>query len=149
MDVVIATEFAEDAEHKVTYVKADPTGLDGPRHGAGDGPVFASVIRTAETVFWNGPMGVFEWETFRAGTEAIARAVAEATAFTAVGGGDSVAARAIPGPQNPRYHTCRRAGGRGWNFWRVGMLPGVKVLGKMGRWSECLIARASWSETGR
>ena len=103
--------------------------MDGLDIGRETKQLFAAVIRTAETVFWNGPMGVFEWEPFRAGTEAVARGIAEATAFTAVGGGDfgggAPHARArVRGVScvHWRRRRARVAGGQD--------LPGVKVLEK-------------------
>ncbi|HEX2029252.1 MAG TPA: phosphoglycerate kinase [Nitriliruptorales bacterium] len=91
-DVVVAPEFAEDAEP--TTVAADELpddqmGLDvGPRTA----DTYADAIRGAAAVFWNGPMGVFEWEPFAAGTRSVAEALAAADGFTVVGGGDSAAA---------------------------------------------------------
>jgi phosphoglycerate kinase len=127
VDVVVATEFAENAEHKVTYVKEIPPGWVGLDVGRETNLLFASVIRTAETVFWNGPMGVFEWAPFRSGTEAIARAMAEATAYTAVGGGDSVAALRALGLESEVSHVST-GGGAGLELLEGRELPGVKVL---------------------
>ena len=129
IDAVIATEFAENAEHKEVYVKEIPPGWMGLDVGRETNQLFPSVIRTAETVFWNGPMGVFEWEPFRAGTEAIARAVAEATAYTAVGGGDSVAAVRDLGLESEISHVST-GGGAGLELLEGRELPGVKVLEK-------------------
>jgi phosphoglycerate kinase len=129
VDVVIATEFSESAEHKEVYVKEIPPGWTGLDVGRETNQLFASVIRTSETVFWNGPMGVFEWQPFRAGTEAIARAMAEATAFTAVGGGDSVAALRALGLESEVSHVST-GGGAGLELLEGRELPGVKVLEK-------------------
>lgn len=126
-DVVIATEFAETAEHKETYVKEIPPGWMGLDVGRETNQLFASVIRTAETVFWNGPMGVFEWGPFRSGTEAVARAMAETKAFTAVGGGDSVAALRALGLESEISHVST-GGGAGLELLEGRELPGVKVL---------------------
>jgi phosphoglycerate kinase len=129
VDVVIANEFSESAEHKEVYVKEIPPGWTGLDVGRETNQLFASVIRTSETVFWNGPMGVFEWEPFRSGTEAIARAMAEATAFTAVGGGDSVAALRALGLESEVSHVST-GGGAGLELLEGRELPGVKVLEK-------------------
>jgi phosphoglycerate kinase len=127
VDVVVASEFSESAEHKEIYVKEIPPGWVGLDVGRETNQLFASVIRTAETVFWNGPMGVFEWEPFRAGTEAIARAMAEATAFTAVGGGDSVAALRALGLEAEVSHVST-GGGAGLELLEGRELPGIAVL---------------------
>ncbi len=92
VDVVAAAEFAEDAESKVVAWNAVPDGWLGLDIGPETREQFAEKIRKAKTVFWNGPMGVFEWERFSAGTQAVAQALAECEGFTVVGGGDSVRA---------------------------------------------------------
>jgi 3-phosphoglycerate kinase len=128
-DVVVADGFDETAEHKEVYVKDIPVGWMGLDIGRETRQLFAAVIRTAETVFWNGPMGVFEWEPFRAGTEAVARGIAEATAFTAVGGGDSVAALRMMGLESEVSHVST-GGGAGLELLEGKELPGVAVLGQ-------------------
>ena len=92
VDVVAAAEFAEEAESEVVAWDAVPEGWLGLDIGPETREQFATKIRTAKTVFWNGPMGVFEWERFAAGTKAVAQALAECEGFTVVGGGDSVRA---------------------------------------------------------
>jgi phosphoglycerate kinase len=129
IDVVVANEFTEGAEHKETYVKEMPPGWMGLDVGRETNQLFASVIRTAETVFWNGPMGVFEWAPFKSGTEAIARAMAEATAYTAVGGGDSVAALRELGLESEVSHVST-GGGAGLELLEGRELPGVAVLAR-------------------
>jgi phosphoglycerate kinase len=126
-DIVVAEQFAETAEHREVYVKDIPVGWLGLDVGRETNQQFAAVIRTAETVFWNGPMGVFEWASFRAGTEAVARAIAEATAFTAVGGGDSVAALRTMGLETEVSHVST-GGGAGLELLEGRVLPGVDVL---------------------
>ena len=128
-DVVVADAFAETAEHKEVYVKDIPPGWMGLDIGRETKQLFAAVIRTAETVFWNGPMGVFEWGPFRAGTEAVARGIADATAFTAVGGGDSVAALRMIGLESEVSHVST-GGGAGLELLEGKKLPGVAVLAK-------------------
>jgi phosphoglycerate kinase len=91
-DVVAASAFAEDAETRVTPYDELPDGWVGLDVGPETRDAFAATIRGAKTVFWNGPMGVFEWPPFAEGTFAVARALAECDGYTVVGGGDSVRA---------------------------------------------------------
>jgi len=91
-DVVAAAAFEPDAETRVTALDAVPDGWLGLDIGPRTREVFAAEIRGARTVFWNGPMGVFEWQRFGNGTRAVAEAVASVDGFTVVGGGDSVRA---------------------------------------------------------
>ena len=92
VDVVAAAEFAEDAEAHAATVDEIPDGWLGLDIGPATAEAFGAIIREARTIFWNGPMGVFEWSRFAAGTRAIAEAVAAADAYAVVGGGDSVRA---------------------------------------------------------
>ena len=128
-DVVIADAFNENANHQQVYIKDIPPGWIGLDIGHETNQLFASVIRTAETVFWNGPMGVFEWAPFRAGTETVARAVADTSAFTAVGGGDSVAALRQLGLDDAVSHVST-GGGAGLEYLEGRALPGVEVLAR-------------------
>ena len=91
-DVVAAVSFDADAESRVAEVDAVPDGWLGLDIGPRTRDAFAERIGGAGTVFWNGPMGVFEWPRFAGGTKAVAQAVAAADAHTVVGGGDSVRA---------------------------------------------------------
>jgi len=91
-DVVAAGSFDEHAETKVTSYDALPDGWLGLDIGPDTQARFAGLIRGARTVFWNGPLGVFEWERFAKGTKAVAEAVAAVDGYTVVGGGDSVRA---------------------------------------------------------
>ena len=91
-DVVAAAAFEPDAEILVTPYGSVPDGWLGLDIGPATRALFAAKIEAARTVFWNGPMGVFEWSRFAEGTKAVAEAVAAADAFTVVGGGDSVRA---------------------------------------------------------
>jgi phosphoglycerate kinase len=126
-DIVVADRFADDAQHRTVYVKEIPAGWIGLDIGKESILLFESVIRTAETVFWNGPMGVFEWPAFRAGTEAVARAIVDTTAFTAVGGGDSAAALRQMGLDDAVSHLST-GGGAGLELLEGKTLPGVAVL---------------------
>ena len=91
-DVVAAASFEADAESRVTPYDALPDGWLGLDIGPQTRARFGELIRGARTVFWNGPMGVFEWERFAEGTKAVAQAVADVDGYTVVGGGDSVRA---------------------------------------------------------
>ena len=127
LDVVAADAFSPDAEHEVVPISEIPSrsmGLDiGPRKVA----QFSSAIIEAESVFWNGPMGVFEWEAFRAGTEGVADAVASCDGYTVVGGGDSVAAIRLLGLENEIAHVSS-GGGAGLAMLEGATLPGIEVL---------------------
>jgi phosphoglycerate kinase len=91
-DVVAAASFAEDAESRVAPYDALPAGWLGLDIGPETRERFGELVRGARTVFWNGPMGVFEWAPFAEGTKAVAQAVAAVEGYTVVGGGDSVRA---------------------------------------------------------
>jgi phosphoglycerate kinase len=92
MDVVAAAAFDADAESRIAPYDDLPDGWVGLDIGPETRERFAKRIRAARTVFWNGPLGVFEWSRFADGTQAVAEAVADADAYTVVGGGDSVRA---------------------------------------------------------
>jgi phosphoglycerate kinase len=92
VDVVAAAAFEPDAETRVTGYEELPEGWFGLDIGPRTCERFAAAIRAGRTIFWNGPMGVFEWPRFAAGTHAVAQAVADAVGYTVVGGGDSVRA---------------------------------------------------------
>jgi len=91
-DVVAAASFDADAESRIAPYDAVPDGWLGLDIGPESRARFGELIRGARTVFWNGPMGVFEWERFAEGTKAVAEAVAAVEGYTVVGGGDSVRA---------------------------------------------------------
>ena len=92
VDNVISNEFAENAEYKTINSDEFPDGWMGMDIGPKTEALYAEAIKGAKTVFWNGPMGVFEFDNFAHGTQAIAEAVAEADCTSIIGGGDSVAA---------------------------------------------------------
>ncbi len=126
-DLVVADTFAADANSRVVPrndIPEDWMGLD-------IGPVtaerFASVIHGSRSVFWNGPMGVFEWERFRAGTERVARSLSDFEGFSVVGGGDSVAAMRLLGLEDTVSHLST-GGGAGLEMLEGKTLPGVAVL---------------------
>ena len=124
-DHVVAAEFAADSPAEVVETIAEGRmGLDiGPRTRE----AYAAEIAGARTVVWNGPMGVFEWEAFRAGTEAIGRAVGACSGFTAVGGGDSVAAVELLGLRE-RIDHISTGGGASLELLEGRTLPGIAVL---------------------
>ncbi|MFO7293274.1 MAG: phosphoglycerate kinase [Actinomycetes bacterium] len=126
-DVVVADAFAEDAAPRIVAADEIPADMMGLDIGPETAESFSEVIRGAQSVFWNGPMGVFEWENFRAGTEAVAKAMAECGGFTAVGGGDSAAALRMLGMEDRVSHLST-GGGAGLELLEGKELPGVAVL---------------------
>ena len=126
-DVVAASEFAEDAETQVTDFDALPEGWLGLDIGPASRERFAEIVRGARTVFWNGPMGVFEWKPFAEGTNAVARAVAESGGYTVVGGGDSVRALTEAGLED-EVSWVSTGGGASLELLEGKELPGVAVI---------------------
>ncbi len=125
VDHVVAERFAADARPEVVEkIPAGRMALDiGPRTRAR----YAQEIAAARTIVWNGPMGVFEWEAFRAGTADVARAVARAQAYTVVGGGDSVAAVELLGLADEIDHIST-GGGASLELLEGRELPGIAAL---------------------
>jgi len=126
-DVVAAAAFEEDAESRVTPYDDLPEGWLGLDIGPETCERFAALIRAARTVFWNGPMGVFEWSRFAGGTTAVARAVADADGFTVVGGGDSVRAVQELGLAD-RISWVSTGGGASLELLEGKKLPGVVAI---------------------
>jgi phosphoglycerate kinase len=127
-DHVCAERFAEDAPPVATGIDIPPSlmGLDiGPKTRER----YRRKILEAKTVVWNGPMGVFEWPSFRAGTEAVGRAVAECPGYTVVGGGDSVAAVEMLGIAREIDHIST-GGGASLELLEGIALPGIEALGR-------------------
>ena len=131
-DVVAATAFAADADHAVVaadVIPADRMGLDiGPESAA----AFAASLADAATVFWNGPMGVFEMEPYSHGTRAVAQALVDGNAFSVVGGGDSAAAVRRLGFDENAFGHISTGGGASLEYLEGKTLPGLSVLEKAG-----------------
>jgi phosphoglycerate kinase len=126
-DVVSASAFDADVETRVNAFDALPTGWLGLDIGPDSRADFARRIRAAKTVFWNGPMGVFEWEQFAEGTEAVAQAVASVDGYTVVGGGDSVRAVNELG-LDERISWVSTGGGASLELLEGRELPGVAAI---------------------
>ena len=126
-DLVVATRFAKDAVATVVSVEEVPPDGIGLDIGPATATEFAGIVKDSASVFWNGPMGVFEWERFRSGTEEVAKALAACGGFTAVGGGDSVAALRLLGLDGEVSHLST-GGGAGLVLLEGRELPGVAVL---------------------
>jgi phosphoglycerate kinase len=126
-DVVAAASFDPDAEAKVVQADSVPEDWLGLDIGPETRKAFARRIAEAETVFWNGPMGVFEWPRFAEGTKAIAEAVASADAYTVVGGGDSVRAVQELGLAD-KIDWVSTGGGAALEFLEGKELPGVVAI---------------------
>jgi phosphoglycerate kinase len=126
-DVVAASAFEADAEAKVVSAEGVPDGWLGLDIGPQTRAAFAERIADARTVFWNGPMGVFEWPRFAEGTKAVAEAVAAAAAHTVVGGGDSVRAVEELGVAD-RIDWISTGGGAALELLEGKELPGVAAI---------------------
>jgi phosphoglycerate kinase len=127
VDVVVAPEMDEDAETRVVRIDDIPDGMMGLDIGPETVEKFRGYIRDASTIFWNGPMGVFEIDAFAKGTEGVARAVAESEAISIVGGGDSVAAVRKLGLES-KMGFISTGGGASLEYVEGKELPGVAVL---------------------
>jgi phosphoglycerate kinase len=126
-DVVAGAEFSKDAESKVVPYDELPDGWLGLDIGPETRESFARAIAGAETVFWNGPMGVFEWPRFAEGTKAVAQAVADSDAHSVVGGGDSVRALEELGLAE-RISWVSTGGGASLELLEGKELPGVAAI---------------------
>jgi phosphoglycerate kinase len=127
VDVVAASEFAEDAETKVVPYHSLPEGWLGLDIGPETRELFAEHIAKARTIFWNGPMGVFEWSRFAEGTKAVAQAVAASDGFSVVGGADSARALAELGLAD-EVSWVSTGGGAALELLEGKDLPGVSVI---------------------
>jgi phosphoglycerate kinase len=132
-DIVVANGFSPDAEYEVVAADAiesskfgaDGMGLDiGPESGR----VFAEAVATSRTVFWNGPMGVFEFPNFAGGTKAVAEALLSVSGLGVVGGGDSAAAVRALGFDETKFGHISTGGGASLEYLEGKNLPGLEVL---------------------
>jgi len=134
VDIVVADKFAADSPPQVVAADAIPDDKMGLDIGPGSVTRFSTLLSNAETIFWNGPMGVFEFPAFAAGTKGVAQVIADATAkgaFSVVGGGDSAAAvRALGLPEDSFSHIST-GGGASLEYLEGKELPGLKVLGSV------------------
>jgi phosphoglycerate kinase len=127
-DIVVAPEVSADAAPTVVSadeIPADQFGLD---IGPDSARVFAGVIRKAKTVFWNGPMGVAEWQSFAAGTKAVAQAATEIDGLSVIGGGDTAAAVRDLGFRDDEFGHISTGGGASLEYLEGKTLPGLAVL---------------------
>lgn len=130
-DVVVADKFAADAQSQTVAADSIPDGWMGLDIGPESVQRFASLLGAAKTVFWNGPMGVFEFDNFATGTKGVAEAIIEATdkgAFSVVGGGDSAAAVRSLGLGESRFSHISTGGGASLEYLEGKELPGIAVL---------------------
>ena len=131
-DVVVAPEFAADAAPSVVPVDMMPADQMGLDIGPDSARAFAEALADARTVFWNGPMGVFEFEAFADGTRAVAQALTEvsgAGGLSVVGGGDSAAAVRTLGFDETAFGHISTGGGASLEYLEGKSLPGIDVLG--------------------
>lgn len=132
-DIIVASKFGADAEVAITSadaIESSPFGATGL--GLDIGPVsaarFAAEIASSKTVFWNGPMGVFEIDKFAGGTRAVAKALTEVQGLSVVGGGDSAAAVRILGFEDSQFGHISTGGGASLEFLEGKTLPGLEIL---------------------
>lgn len=134
IDTVVANGFAPDAPHvsvASSAIESTEWGADG--QGLDIGPEsrkdFAETILSSKTIFWNGPMGVFEFPAFAEGTKAVAQALADTEGFSLIGGGDSASAVRKLGFSDDAFGHISTGGGAGLEFLEGKVLPGLEVLG--------------------
>lgn len=130
-DVEVAERFDKDADHRTVDLNSIPEGWMGLDIGPDSVQLFSEILAKSKTVFWNGPMGVFEFPAFAAGTRGVAEAIIDATgggAFSVVGGGDSAAAVRTLGLGEEGFSHISTGGGASLEFLEGKELPGVSVL---------------------
>ena len=132
-DIVVASKFGADADHVVTASDAiEESAFGAAGLGLDIGPesakAFAEVIKASQTVFWNGPMGVFEFENFADGTRVVAEALTQVQGLSVVGGGDSAAAVRALGFEDNMFSHISTGGGASLEFLEGKAMPGLEVL---------------------
>ncbi len=127
-DLVVADAFSADANTRTVEADAIPDGWKGLDIGPASVAAFAEVLAGAKTVFWNGPMGVFELAPFAEGTRGVAQAIVDGTSFSVVGGGDSAAAVRTLGLPEDGFSHISTGGGASLEYLEGKTLPGVAVL---------------------
>ena len=128
VDLVGAASFAPDAEHEVYPVTDFPADREGVDIGPATRELFAAKLADAATVFWNGPVGVFEFPAFSAGTKAVAEAISKLPGLTVVGGGDSAAAVRRLGIPEDGFSHISTGGGASLEYLEGTTLPGLAAL---------------------
>jgi phosphoglycerate kinase len=128
VDIVAADRFAADAQTRVVPADSIPEGWLGLDIGPRSVALFTDFLAGAKTVFWNGPMGVFELEPFAAGTRGVAEAITKVDGFTVVGGGDSAAAVRKLGIPEDAFGHISTGGGASLEYLEGKKLPGIEVL---------------------
>jgi phosphoglycerate kinase len=128
VDLVGATSFAPDADHEVYPVTSFPADREGVDIGPATRELFAAKLADAATVFWNGPVGVFEFPAFSAGTRAVAEAISKLPGLTVVGGGDSAAAVRRLGLPEDGFSHISTGGGASLEYLEGTTLPGLAAL---------------------
>jgi phosphoglycerate kinase len=134
VDIVVGDKFAADATPETVAAEAIPDGKMGLDIGPGSVARFTKLLANAQTIFWNGPMGVFEFPAFAAGTKGVAEVIAAATAkgaFSVVGGGDSAAAVRALGLPDDGFSHISTGGGASLEYLEGKTLPGLEVLSRV------------------
>jgi phosphoglycerate kinase len=135
VDIVVAEKFAADSPPEIVAAERIPQDKIGLDIGPGSVTRFTTLLSNARTIFWNGPMGVFEFPAFAAGTKGVAQAIAVATgkgAFSVIGGGDSAAAVRALGLPEDGYSHISTGGGASLEYLEGKPLPGLEVLSTQG-----------------
>lgn len=127
-DIVVAPAFAADSPATIVAADAIPSDQMGLDIGPDSAAVFAAAIRECKTVFWNGPMGVFEFAAFSNGTKIVAQALTEVSGISVVGGGDSAAAVRALGFKDDQFGYISTGGGASLEYLEGKELPGLKAL---------------------